>query len=60
MSGQGIESFSLADTSFDGEGRRYLRWNCKNHSGQNVAPGIYFVLIKTNTDQTTKKIAVIR
>jgi immune inhibitor A len=60
MSGQSIESFSLADTSFDGEGRRYLRWNCKNHSGQNVAPGIYFVLIKTNTDQTTKKIAVIR
>lgn len=60
MSGQIIKSFSLNDTSFDSEGARYLQWNCKNHSGDNVAPGIYFILIKTNSDKATKKIAIIR
>lgn len=60
MSGQIIKSFSVNDTIFDSEGVRYLQWNCKNHSGDNVAPGIYFILIKTNSEKTTKKIAIIR
>ncbi|MDD5021664.1 MAG: M6 family metalloprotease domain-containing protein [Endomicrobiaceae bacterium] len=60
MSGQSVESFSIDDTSFDGEGRRYLEWDCKNHSGDNVAPGVYFILLKTNSDKATKKIAIIR
>ncbi len=60
ISGQIIKSFSINDTGFDSEGVRYLEWDCKNHSGDNVAPGIYIVLIKTNSDKATKKIAIIR
>jgi len=60
ITGRLIISYSINDTSFDGEGNRYLTWNCKNNAGDNVAPGIYLVLIKTSSDKTTKKIAVIR
>lgn len=60
ISAQMVTSFSLDDTQMLGNGTRFLVWNCKTKSGNDVAQGVYIVLIKNSGNKTTKKIAVIR
>jgi len=60
ISGQMITSFSLDDTQVLGNGIRFFVWNCKTKSGNDIAQGVYMILIKTNNDKIVKKIAIIR
>ncbi|WP_413853896.1 T9SS type A sorting domain-containing protein, partial [Candidatus Ruminimicrobium bovinum] len=60
ISGQMIISFSSDDTQIFGNGTRFLQWNCKTKSGNDVAQGIYIILIKNSGDKVIKKVAVIR
>lgn len=55
-----VKAFSASDTELNSEGIRYLKWNCKNDSGQPVAPGVYIVLIKDNSEKKIFKVAIIR
>jgi len=60
ISGQMVTSFSLDDTQLLGNGTRFLVWNCKTKSGNDVAQGVYMILVKNNSDKIIKKIAIIR
>ncbi|MDD5021013.1 MAG: M6 family metalloprotease domain-containing protein [Endomicrobiaceae bacterium] len=60
VSGQLIKMFSVGDTTLMGSGSRMLEWDCKNKSGSDVAQGVYFMMIRTDSDKLIKKIAVIR
>ena len=60
ISGQMINSFSIDDTQVLGNGTRFFVWNCKTKSGNDVAQGVYMILIKTQSDKIIKKIAIIR
>ena len=60
ISGQMITSFSLDDTQLLGNGTRFFIWNCKTKSGNDVAQGVYIILVKNNNDKIIKKIAIIR
>jgi len=60
VSGQLIRMFSIADTRLMGSGSRMFEWDCKNKSGSEVAQGVYFMMIRTDSDKLIKKIAVIR
>ncbi len=55
-----VKSFSEDDTEYDGKGIRTVRWDCKNDSGEDVAPGVYIVLIKNDSRVKKCKVAVIR
>ncbi len=50
-----IEDVELGSTVF---GR--IKWDLKNDKGENVAPGVYLVLVKANSSKKTFKAAVIR
>lgn len=60
VSGQLVKMFSIDDTTLMGSGSRLLEWDCKNKSGNDVAQGVYFLMIRTDSDKLIKKIAVIR
>ncbi|MFA7073910.1 MAG: M6 family metalloprotease domain-containing protein [Endomicrobiaceae bacterium] len=60
MLGKIVRVFTISDTQLNGEGSRSIKWDCKNSSGNNVAPGVYLLLIKTSSDKKVSKIAVIR
>jgi flagellar hook assembly protein FlgD len=60
VSGQLIRMFSIEDTVLMGSGSRMFEWDCKNKSGSEVAQGVYFMMIRTDSDKLIKKIAVIR
>ena len=55
-----VKSFSSADTEYTKDGYRKIKWDCKNDSGEKVAPGVYLVLIKNNSKKKVFKVAVIR
>ena len=55
-----VKSFSEDDTEYDGKGIRTVRWDCKNDSGEDVAPGVYIILIKNDSRVKKCKVAVIR
>ena len=55
-----ITSFSCDDTQLLGNGTRFLLWNCKTKSGNDIAQGIYIILVKNSGDKVIKKVAVIR
>ena len=55
-----VKSFSADDTEFTADGFRKIVWNCKNDSGEDVAPGVYLVLVKNNSKKKVTKVAVIR
>ena len=55
-----VKSFSSDDTEYTNDGFRKLKWNCKNESGEDVAPGVYLVLIKNNSKKKVFKVAIIR
>ena len=60
ISGQMVTSFSVEDTQLLGNGTRFFVWDCKTKSGNDIAQGVYIVLIKNNNDKIIKKIAIIR
>jgi len=60
VSGQLIKKYSINDTKLMGSGSRLFEWDCKNNSGNDVAQGVYFLMIRTESDKLIKKIAVIR
>jgi len=55
-----VRSFSADDTEYTGDGFRKIKWDCKNDSGEDVAPGVYLVLVKNGSKKKIFKIAVIR
>lgn len=55
-----IKSFSIDDTEFTDDGFRFLKWDCKNDSGDEVAPGVYLILVKNDSKKKVFKVAVIR
>lgn len=55
-----VRTFSANDTEITPDGFRKLKWDCKNDSGEDVAPGVYLVLAKNNSKKKTFKVAVIR
>lgn len=60
MLGKIVRVFTISDTQLNGDGSRSMKWDCKNSNGNNVAPGVYLLLIKTSSDKKVSKIAVIR
>lgn len=60
MTSKLVKAFSASDTELNSDGIRQLKWDCKNDTGQSVAPGVYFVLIKNNSEKKIFKVAVIR
>ena len=55
-----VKSFSIDDTEFTDDGFRFLKWDCKNDSGDEVAPGVYLILVKNDSKKKVFKVAVIR
>ncbi len=55
-----VRSFSSDDTEYTTDGFRKIKWDCKNDSGEDVAPGVYLVLVKNNSNKKVFKVAVIR
>ena len=55
-----VRAFSEDDTESDSKGIRKIKWDCKNDSGEKVAPGVYIVLIKNDSKIKKCKIAIIR
>ena len=55
-----VKSFSADDTEYTSDGFRKIKWNCKNDSGEDVAPGVYLVLVKNDSKKKIFKVAVIR
>ena len=55
-----VKSFSIDDTEFTDDGFRFIKWDCKNDSGEEVAPGVYLVLVKNDSKKKVFKVAVIR
>lgn len=55
-----VRTFSADDTEFTKDGFRKIVWDCKNESGEDVAPGVYLVLVKNNSKKKVTKVAVIR
>ncbi|OGC41491.1 hypothetical protein A2Y85_07575 [candidate division WOR-3 bacterium RBG_13_43_14] len=46
--------------SSDRSGKKNIEWNLKDDQGSRVADGIYFVMVKAGSDQSTHKIIVTR
>ncbi|MCR4663030.1 MAG: M6 family metalloprotease domain-containing protein [Endomicrobiaceae bacterium] len=55
-----VRSFSENDIEYTSDGFKKIKWDCKNDSGQDVAPGVYLVMIKNNSKKKIFKVAVIR
>lgn len=63
IKGNLVKSFSSADIDFVKSGDTILgkiKWLLKNDKGENVAPGVYIVMIKANDKIKKYKVAVIR
>lgn len=58
MTAKLVKSFGAKDVIVSNINK--LKWNCKNRNGENVAPGVYLLLIKNAGQQKVFKIAVIR
>ncbi|MCL2144771.1 MAG: S8 family serine peptidase [Endomicrobia bacterium] len=58
VAGEFVKSFSSSDLKMH-KGRVTIEWDLKNQSGSQVAPGVYFCVIKTpETGKKVKKIAI--
>jgi hypothetical protein len=58
INGEFIKSFSILEL-VDDINKKTLRWDLRNESGDIVAPGIYFISIKTDSGETQiRKFAV--
>lgn len=55
-----VRSYSTDDTEFTADGYRKVKWDCKNDAGEDVAPGVYLVLVKNASKKKVMKVAVIR
>ena len=55
-----MKGFTADDTEYTSDGFRKIRWDCKNSSGEDVAPGVYLVLVKDSSKKKIFKVAVIR
>ncbi len=55
-----VRSYSADDTEFTTDGYRKVKWDCKNDAGEEVAPGVYLVLVKNASKKKVMKVAVIR
>ena len=55
-----VRSFSSDAIEFPNDGFGRIKWDCKNDSGEDVAAGVYFVLIKNISKKRVMKVAVIR
>lgn len=60
MIGKIVKVFNISDTQLNGDGSRSLKWDCKNDNGDNIAPGVYLVMVKTSSDKKISKVAIIR
>ncbi|MBQ3835339.1 MAG: M6 family metalloprotease domain-containing protein [Elusimicrobia bacterium] len=63
IKGNLVKSFSQRDIEFAKDDDTILgkiKWLLKNESGENVAPGVYIVMIKANDKIKKYKVAVIR
>ncbi|MDR1417948.1 MAG: S8 family serine peptidase [Endomicrobium sp.] len=62
VTGEFVKSFSSEDLIHDTNlNKRMIKWNLKNQSGDLIAPGVYFVSIKTFLGHNqVKKIAISR
>ncbi|MDR3124966.1 MAG: S8 family serine peptidase [Endomicrobium sp.] len=58
ISGELIKSFSILELA-DDINKKMLRWDLRNDNGDKIAPGVYFITIKTDSTKIQiKKIAV--
>ncbi|MDR0724170.1 MAG: T9SS type A sorting domain-containing protein [Endomicrobium sp.] len=58
INGEFIRSFSILEL-IDDLNRKSLSWDLRNEKGDKVTPGIYFISIKTDSEQTQiRKFAV--
>ncbi len=55
-----VKSFSVDDTESTDDGFRFIKWDCKNDSGDEVAPGVYLILVKNASKKKVFKVGVIR
>ena len=55
-----VRSYSADDTEYTDDGFRKIKWDCKNDEGEDVAPGVYLILVKNSSKKKTFKVAVIR
>ena len=55
-----IRSYSADDTEYTDDGFRKIKWDCKNSEGENVAPGVYLIMVKNSSKKKIFKVAVIR
>ena len=58
MTSKLVKSFSSNDIIVSSENK--LKWDLKNENGENVAPGVYLLLIKNCGQKKVFKIAIIR
>ncbi|MDR3125236.1 MAG: S8 family peptidase [Endomicrobium sp.] len=58
ITGELVKSFSILEL-VDDMNKKMIKWDLKNQNGDKVAPGVYFITIKTNfIKNQIKKIAV--
>jgi hypothetical protein len=58
VTGELVKGFSILEL-VDDIHKKYLKWDLRNQNGDKVAPGVYFITIKTSlTKNQIKKIAV--
>lgn len=55
-----IRSYSADDTEYTDDGFRKIKWDCKNSEGEDVAPGVYLIMVKNSSKKKIFKVAVIR
>ncbi len=63
MKGNLVKHFSSSDVDYVEINDTILgriKWNCKNDGGDDVAPGVYIVMVKANGNIKKYKVAVIR
>ena len=58
MTSKLVKSFSANDVIVSSENK--IKWDLKNENGENVAPGVYLLLIKNCGQKKVFKIAIIR
>ncbi len=55
-----VRVFSPDDMEYTYDGFKKIKWDCKNDAGEDVAPGVYLILVKNDSKKKVFKVAVIR
>ena len=55
-----VKAFSPDDIEYTYDGFKRIKWDCKNDAGEDVAPGVYLILVKNDSKKKVFKVAVIR